>query len=375
MSGMRVGIPLLALSENYSKLSLGFVVASFAILPAILALKFGRMTDRLGYHLPSFLSATMALTGTLLLVLSQDLWAMIIAASFCGAGSGFGMIAIQRTASRLTSSSAERVRVFSWVALAPALGGLLGPLLAGSIIDHWGFRAAFLSLAAFPVMSILCAAFVPREAIAHPIKGTKTVPESSLELLRDLPLRRILLINLVVVASWDAHGFALPILGHERHFSATAIGAVFAAYSSATLLVRLILPFVSQYLPKRYLLIGSLSIVGGIFSLYPFLPSVWMLMIGAAIFGCVLGVVTPIIMTFLHESAPPHRQGEVLALRSMLNQTSLTVLPLLYGVVGGLSGAATMFWVMSAALFMAAWQSRYFSYQVAEPQHKTASVN
>ena len=239
MSGMRVGIPLLALGENYSKFSLGFVIASFAILPAIFALKFGRMTDRRGYHLPAYLSALMALAGALLLVFFHDLWAMIIAASFCGAGSGFGMIAIQRTASRLTSSSAERGRVFSWVALAPALGGLLGPLLAGSIIDHWGFRSAFLTLAAFPVLSIISVIFVPRETIVHPAKGSKAIPESSFGLLRDLPLRRILLINLVVVASWDAHGFALPILGHERNFSATAIGAVFAAYSSATLLVRL----------------------------------------------------------------------------------------------------------------------------------------
>lgn len=369
MTGMRVGIPLLALQQNYSKFSLGLVVASFAIIPALLALEFGRFTDRRGYHGPVYLAASLSLVGSLVLVISHELWVLLMAASCCGAGSGFGMIAIQRTASRLTDSAAERVKIFSWIALAPALGGLIGPLLVGSLIDNFGFTQAFLLLAVFPVLALISAMFVPHEAVQLQSKAAQARRESALGLLNIVSLRRILLINLAVVASWDAHGFALPILGHAREFSATAIGSVFAAYSAATLLVRVLMPFISAHLPQRYLLVYALAGMAAVFALYPLLPAVWMLMLAAAVFGIVMGMINPTLMGFLHDSAPVARQGEVLALRSMFNQMSMTALPLVYGLVGLISGAEIMFWIMAAALLAAAWQARYL---VAEPPASSA---
>ncbi len=39
-------------------------------------------------------------------------------------------------------------------------------------------------------------------------------------------LQRLLLVNWLLSASWDVHTFVVPILGHERGFSASAIGLV-----------------------------------------------------------------------------------------------------------------------------------------------------
>src|SRR5690606_28799601 len=125
------------------------------------ALPAGRLADRRGYHLPVRIAACCALAGTLLAAASQSLFTLCAAAALSGAGSGFGMIAIQRSASRLASTDAARLQVFSWIALAPAIAGLVGPMLAGVLIDKAGFSAAFLALASLPAATLLAAQAVP----------------------------------------------------------------------------------------------------------------------------------------------------------------------------------------------------------------------
>lgn len=359
MSGMRIAIPLQALQLHYSKVSIGIIASCFAVVPALLALRFGRFTDRRGYHLPTTLAALLSLLSALIGFASDAMVALMLAAGCCGAGSGFGMIAIQRTASRLARSAAERLQIFSWIALAPALGGLVGPLLTGGLVDYAGFRPAFLALLLLPLLSLLCIRWVPREVMPASAPGPAPAT-SALDLLQLPLLRRLLLINLLVVACWDVHSFALPILGHERAFSATLIGAVFASYSAAALLVRGLLPALVRHLPQTLLPALGLGLIGLIFALYPLLTQAWMLMLAAAAFGLVLGVVQPTIMTLLHDCAPPRRQGETLALRSMFNQLTMTLLPLLYGGIGAVMGAAFMFWIMALGLLAGAWQASYF---------------
>ncbi len=56
---------------------------------------------------------------------------LCVAAMLTGAGANIGLIAIQRTAGRRRRDATERMRVFSWLGLAPALSNVVGPVLAG----------------------------------------------------------------------------------------------------------------------------------------------------------------------------------------------------------------------------------------------------
>ena len=66
--------------------------------------------------------------------------------------------------------------------------------------------------------------------------------------------------------------------------------------------------------------------------------------------GLALGSVQPMIMTTLHQLTPPDRHGEAIALRSMTINFSSATMPLLFGLAGAALGAATLFWVMGAAV-------------------------
>jgi MFS family permease len=349
MQGARLAAPLSVLRQGHSAWSVGLVMTMFALFPALLAIPAGRLADRHGYHLPARIAALMSMTGMLLAAAGDHLAALCAAAALCGAGSGFGMIAVQRTAGRLARDAAERLRIFSWVALAPAVAGLFGPMLAGVLIDHAGFRAAFLALALLPAATLLLSRAVPRDGVGAPCRRDAT-PPSAWALLREPAVRRLLFINWLVSASWDVHGFALPILGVERGLSAAALGTVLAAYAAAAMAVRLLIPLVAERLPQRHLLSAALLLTGLVFVLYPLLHSAWAMALCAAAFGIALGAVQPAILTTLHEVTPPERHGEALALRSMTVHLSMVAMPLLFGLIGASMGATALFWMMAAAL-------------------------
>ena len=51
-------------------------------------------------------------------------------------------------------------------------------------------------------------------------------PGGVLDLWRMPVLRNLLLVNVAMAASWDAHSFTAPVVGHARDLSASAIGLV-----------------------------------------------------------------------------------------------------------------------------------------------------
>lgn len=357
VQGARLAAPLSVLLLGHSEWAVGLVMTMFALFPAIFAIPAGRLADRHGYHLPVRIAAGLSLAGALLAASVPHLIALCAAAALCGAGSGFGMIAIQRTASRFARDEADRLRVFSWIALAPAVAGLFGPMMAGVLIDHLGFSAAFAALALLPFATLVIAQAVPHESRA-PVSALNRKQPSAWGLLRLPSVRRLLLVNWLVSASWDVHGFALPILGVERGFSASALGAVLAAYAVASMSVRVVIPFVAERLPRRHLLAGALFITCLVFVLYPLLQSAWAMALCAATLGLALGAIQPTILATLHQVTPRERHGEALAFRSMTVHTSMTVMPLLFGAIGASAGAAMLFWVMAAALGLGGLQAR-----------------
>lgn len=177
-------------------------------------------------------------------------------------------------------------------------------------------------------------------------------------MLREPMFRRLILVNWLVSASWDVHGFALPILGHERGLSATAIGGVLAAYAVASMTVRLLIPLIAHRLSQRVMLSGALLLTALVFVVYPLVGTAWAMAGCAAVLGIALGAVQPAIMATLHDVAPAGRQGEALALRSMTVHMSAALMPLTFGVAGAAVGVATLFWGMAGLLGLGGWQAR-----------------
>jgi MFS family permease len=361
MAGIRLAAPLQALRAGHAEWAVGVLMGLFAAAPIVLALQAGRLADRRGYHRPMRIAVALTVVGGALALVSTWLSTaafvvQCIAAMFVGAGANIGLIAILRTAGRSASGPTELKRSFAWLGLAPALSNVFGPVIAGTLIDAGGFRLAFAVLAALPLLSLAWSRRVPHEAPRA--AASDAVRGSAWDLLKAPGVRGLLLVNWLLSSSWDLHSFLVPILGHERGFSASAIGFVLGAFATAVSLVRLVIPLIAQRLREGTVLAGAMLATGAVFVVYPLVQTAWLMGSLAVLLGLALGSVQPMIMTTLHQLTPHERHGEAIALRSMTINFSSASMPLLFGVAGAALGASVLFWLMGAAVAAGSVQAR-----------------
>ena len=371
MAGMRLAAPLLALKEGHSALSVGVLLALFSLSQVFLALPAGRYADKHGLVRPIGWGVIAATVGAILPVLLPHFAVLCAAALLMGGATGIASIALQRHVGRLASGTTELKSLFSWLALGPAISNFLGPVLAGLLIDNagiWmggaeadahGFQAAFVGLAILPVI----AWFLVRRTIElpNPQPAANAVRPAVWNLLRNPTMRRLLVVNWLLSSCWDVHTFVVPVLGHERAFSASVIGAILGSFAVAAALVRLAIPILASQLQEWKVVTTSMLVTATVFAIYPFMPTPITMGVCSVVLGLALGAVQPMILSTLHQITPHALHGQALALRLMITNMSSVLMPMLFGTAGVAAGVSVVFWTMGsmvAAGSRAAWRLR-----------------
>jgi predicted MFS family arabinose efflux permease len=249
----------------------------------------------------------------------------------------------------------QRVRVFSWLGLAPSMSNAIGPVLAGLMIDAAGFAVAFAVLLALPLVSWHFAARVPAwKPELPPGHGEGT----AWDLLAMPGLKRLMGVNLLLSACWDVHAFAVPVLGHERGFSASTIGLVLGSFTLSVTAVRVLIPVLAHHVREVTVLRAAMLGTGVVFAAYPFATNPWLMAALAMALGVTLGCVQPMVMSGLHHLTPAPRHGEAIALRSVVINLSSTALPLVFGFAGAAVGVGALFWSIGTATAFGSWPAR-----------------
>ncbi|MBK8073589.1 MAG: MFS transporter [Ramlibacter sp.] len=346
MAGTRMAAPLWALREGYSPVAVGVLLALFALTQVFLALPAGRYADRHGLRRPVALSVLVACAGAALAALVPSFATLCVAALLTGGATGAASIALQRHVGRAAEGATQLRQVFSWLAIGPAVSNFLGPFAAGLLIDHAGFRWAFFAMALLPLTSWF---WVRRTRELPPVPVAQgAAPSRAWDLAREPAMRRLLMVNWLLASCWDVHTFVVPVLGHERGFSASAIGSILGAFAIAAAVIRLVLPVVAARLKEHVVVCAAMVATAVLFGIYPLLPSAWAMGICSVLLGFALGSVQPMIMSMLHQITPHHRHGEALGLRLMAINASSVAMPLLFGVAGAAAGVSVVFWFVGA---------------------------
>lgn len=343
MAGMRMAAPLLALRDGYSPAAVGVLLALFALTQVFLALPAGRYADRHGLKRPVAASVVAATLGAALAVAWPFFPVLCLSALLTGGATGVASIALQRHVGRAAGDGAQLRQVFSWLAIGPAVSNFLGPLTAGLVIDHGGFRWAFLAMALLPVISWLWIRGMP-ELPPAPVPPGGRDSSTAWDLAREPGFRRLLLVNWMLSSCWDVHTFMVPVLGHERGLSASVIGSLLGAFAIAAALVRVVLPLLAARLQERSVIAGAMAATAVLFGLYPLLDAPLAMGLCSVALGVALGTVQPMVMSTLHQITPPHRHGEAVALRVMVINASSVSMPILFGAGGTVVGIAGVFW-------------------------------
>ena len=348
MAAMRMASPLLALRAGYSAVAVGFLLALYALTQVFLALPAGRYADRHGLRRPVAFSCVAAALGGALAFAFPIYPVLCASALLTGGATGSAVIALQRHVGRAAHTATQRKQAFSWLAIGPAFSNFLGPFAAGLLIDHAGFRAAFLLMAVLPAASW---AFVRRARELPPPEGAGTAPPGrAWDLWREPMFRRLMLVNWFLSSAWDVHTFVVPVLGHERGLSASVIGTILGGFAVAAAAVRVLLPLLAAKVHEWALIVAAMVATALVYAVYPFMHSALAMGTCSALLGLALGMVQPMVMSLLHQVTPGHRHGEAVGMRFMVINASSVAMPLLFGAAGSVVGVAAVFWTMAATL-------------------------
>lgn len=356
MALTRVTASLWVLNQGHGEWTVGVLLSLFAVAPLFLSLWAGRLADRRGFHAPVGVGVAMAFGGAALALAWPTLPSIALSCLASGGAVSIAAVAIQREAGLMADGSGDLKRIFSWVALGPALSNALSPVVAGLLIDAVGYRAGFALALLLPLLAWGLATRVPRHP--PPTQAAQARQGAVWDLLRDPALRRLLLLNVVLSTSWDAHSFVVPVMGHARGLSASSIGLVLGAFAVAASLVRLAIVRYAARLDELKALRAAMALAAATLAVYAWLPGTPGLMLGSAILGLALGSVQPMILATLHQVTPPQRHGQALGLRMMVTNAATIAMPLGFGALAAASVAVAPLWLMAALLLAAQWPAR-----------------
>lgn len=340
--------PLHALRQGHSEAAVGVLLALFALTQVFLALPAGRYADRHGLRRPVAISVVVAVAGASLAVAFPVFPALCLSALMTGGATGLASIALQRHVGRAAANPTQLKQVFSWLAIGPAVSNFVGPFSAGLVIDHAGFRAAFLLMALLP----LATWFWVRSTRELPpvIRAEGDMRGQAWDLVREPMFRRLLIVNWFLSSCWDVHTFVVPVLGHERGLSASVIGSILGGFAVAATAVRIVLPLVAERLREWAVISGAMVMTAVLFAVYPLMPSALAMGLCSVLLGFALGSVQPMVMSTLHQITPQARHGEALGLRLMTINASSVLMPMLFGLAGTVIGISGVFWFVGAVV-------------------------
>ena len=373
------------LSLDADSVTVGLVTAAYAVVPLVTAMWLGRMTDRVRDL------RTMVVVGALVLALGAGALALApsvalvaVASALLGMGHLVFTIAGQSAVARFSPPD-QLDKGFGWFTAAFSAGQLVGPLLVGVLLGTGSDVAspervaditlslwigAGLSVLVVPVMLLRRpasgAAGAPARnddaaaaAQAAPATGELevvpgTAPRASMLRILEVPgIPSHMLASLALLAMLDILTAFLPLVGERAGVSPAWIGVLLAVRGGASIVSRVLLPWLAHRMSRRALLLVSLYGAGITLAVPPAVITVpWLAAVLLFVGGFCLGLGQPITMTLVSTAVPSSWRGSALAVRLVGNRAGQVAMPLLAGLVAAPLGPAGAIWSTCAVLLV-----------------------
>ena len=349
-AGSKVALPLFAIQLGASTFTVGVLMAAFALVPALFALRIGRILDRVGPRRPMIISAIGVAAGLCAAFVMPGLPTLFASSVMIGTFGGLFFMAHTQAIGKL-SSPENRTAVLSMSAVGYSASSFIGPMVAGAAIDGVGHAVALLLLASGPAAALVALQFrlLPLAITAHP-GGSSPARGKVIDFFRDRVMRQVYVTGILSTTAWECLNLMVPIYGHSIGLSATSIGIILGSFAVGTFAIRMALPVLARRLSAWRLLGVAFSLCGTGYALVPFTTSAVVLVALAFGIGLGLGISQPMVTSIMFETAPPNRIGEALGLRTALVNVGQTTFPLALGGLGTLLGIAPVFWGVAAIM-------------------------
>ena len=255
------------------------------------------------------------------------------------------VLAAQTVISGLGSGKALE-KYFGWYTTSLSGGQLIGPILAGWLIDQSGARLTFGAMSAMALIGVLGALFLIGEA-NRGYANDKSLAgyRAQARLLKsNTGVQMSIALTVAGMFVLGAHGGFLPVYLESLEISATTIGALLSLRALSAMAVR---PFMSTVITfvggrsKAVILCVVFLMLGLMFT--GVVNSVVVLALLTVLVGIGSGISQPLSMVILAEHVAKERRPSALGMRLMANRGVQFLAPFLLGALAEYTNFAVAF--------------------------------
>ena len=344
----------------------GFLIASFAILPLFFSLFIGRASDR-GQNSQILMSGSliMVLVGIGFLNFSNSVEQLVIWILLLGLGHVMSVIGQQTLIAN--GSSKDLDGAFGMYTFAGSLGQTIGPaliLLASGqeiipdtqkLFVYYLLSAVLLLVITFPLMrwKIQRASGLVDDQQIKVRMLWKSIDKSNKP-----SLLIAMLVSLIAIGSVDVLAIYLPALGIERGIPAATIGLLMSIRALTTMVSRFYLAQLSRFFGRNRLIVLSTALAGSLIIMIALpIPPFFMIPL-VILIGFSIGIGQPLTMTIITISVPASTRSTWLSLRLTANRVGQAVVPAGVGLTTIAVGAGGAFVTTGLLLLAVAGISR-----------------
>jgi MFS family permease len=347
---------LLALGADGT--TLGLTAACFAVPPMLLAVGFGRWSEK---HHPAILlglGLAIAAASSFALVVAEPIPAIALATTTLGIGHMSGTIGAQSIMAQAHSSLA-RINRFGTLTTVSALGQIVGPVLGGVIIGHTEEPSLSSTSSALFVAAWVFVAGLPPALLAWRTRIAKSTvrtgrAERVWQLLRRRGMPAALMTSFSAKSGIDLLLVYMPLLGAAVGLTPTQVGILLGISSTGALLARAATPIFVRRIPTLRLTVLATTIAACCLLVLALSDDLVPMIVAMSVLGFALGLSQTTTMDWVVNLVDDTSRGSALGLRVATNRLGQTIILVVAGAVSGWLGVQSAFVLLAAVMFLTA---------------------
>ncbi|MFC7062486.1 MFS transporter [Halobacillus seohaensis] len=344
-------------SKSFVQTWSGWVFGITFVTAFICSPIWGRIGDRYGRKNILIISATGLALSVLLMGFVTTVWQLFLLRLFMGIFTGFIPMSQALISTQTPRSIAGQV--LGTLQTGSITGALLGPLIGGVIADAIGYGTTFQFVSIFVFVSAFIVFFgIHEQQIETEDENEKTsytTKEVFVHIIKNPVLFVVMLISLFVQV---AHFSIQPILSlyvedlHGPENLALFSGIAFSAAGLGNLLMARRWGSLADRIGYIKILIFLLFMAGVVYFPAAFVTNIWQLVLLRFLLGISIGGIIPVRTAYIRQEAPIAMQGEVLGYNTSLRFLGNIIGPAMGGMLSGLYGFSSVFFVTSTLLIL-----------------------
>jgi MFS family permease len=338
-------VPIRMAALGHTDLEIGIAVAGRSVLPFLLAIAAGQLSDRIGglrMLVPS--AVVMAAIGPLHAVATQA-WQFTLAQAAFGTAAIGVWLSLQSVVTYAGAGATlkQNLALFS---LAWGIGVAVGPALGAWVYESAGFVALCWTFAVTGLIILVAAVGIPwhvadeARAAAPPRARFRT---ALVGLVERPAIRAVLLSSFVTHYIGSIRQSFYPFLLERNGFSVSQIGLLLSIMGFASLAIRVFMPMLTRVYDSSRVLVWST--LGGVvaISATPAFDRLWALGLAAVVIGFQMGLNPPITVELMARFSSATERGLAAGMRTTVNRLAQTTQPLIFGAMAAALGLVAAF--------------------------------